>query len=325
MAYTKPRRAYNNKRKTTFRAKKTIYKRKSSAAKTAIVAKKALALAKYNNKLAYGNYQLNFQTSRRGFKVTNQTPVCFHMVTPRNGEGIYQFLPDPQAPGTPLTFSSQTIDTFQTPSLEAVSGGPGTGGNAIFDLWKDTNDDNINGKYKLLTTHLKFTVSGLATQTQRIRYRIDFVRPKNSRQLRNLASGNNINGLQANLPGSLGSFNSLLTGGNQFNPLYWRQVAKPIFFNVDVGNTRFATPSTSAQATTFTVQKECKIKHYEVLNPVDIGTAIEDEQAFRAVSEYKQMWAIISSDCDYSNSPNDTPVVNVSRIVSWRDKVGHAA
>lgn len=258
-------------------------------------------------------------------KITADTPGCFHMTTPRQGEACFQFLPDAQAPGVPLTFSAQTITTFTPPTLEQVTGGPGTGGNDTFNLWKDANDDNLNGKYKLLTTHLQFTVKSQSTQTQTIRYRVDFVRPRWNRNIRTVPAGTNIVAHNNQLPGVLGTFNSILDYSNKVNPMYWTQCHKPVFFTVRLGNPT----QTNATATQLTpsnqvVQKTIKINHNEVINPIEIGTALAD-QPFRAISQFKQMWCIISSDALYANSPSEIPDVWVNRIVSWRDKVGHAA
>ena len=325
MAYAKPRQWKTQSRpRPTYRPKKVIYKKRAPAKSTAIVAKKALSLARYNNKLAYGNYQTNLQIFRRPLKITADTPACFNMTTPKQGESVFQFLADPQAPGVPLTFSSQTATQFQVPSLEQLTGGPGTGGNDTFNLWKDANDDNLNGKYKLLTTHLQFTIKSVPTQSQTIRYRIDFVRPRWNRNIRTVPTGTNVISHNNQLPGVLGSFNNILDYSNKVNPMYWTQCHKPVFFTVRLGNLTQTAVGATSNPSNNVVQKTIKITHNEVINPIDIGTALQD-QPFRAISQFKQMWCIISSDALYSNSPSQVPDVYVNRITSWRDKVGHAA
>lgn len=331
MAYSKrpyvPRR-YNAKKRMPFRPKRTIYKKKTAPAKTALVAKKALSLAKYNNKLAYGSYQNNFQISRRALKITGNTPACLHMVTPVQGEVVFQFLPDPQAPGVPLTYSAQQATTMIIPTLEQASGGPGTGGDVKHNLWKDANDDNINGKYKLLTTALTITVKTNKQLKHNVRYRVDFVKPRWNRMMSQIFSGANVEPLQSNLPLVLGSFNNLLDYTNRVNPMYFTQCAPSAYFDVKVPRSAngATTGTTEWDPTPMVFQKHIKIKHYEVFNPVDLGTALAN-QPYNGVSQNKRMWCIISSDHPDVNTADipGIPEVYISRLVSWRDKIGHSA
>lgn len=306
-------------------AKKTIAtavrKYKSKPKSTAAVAKQALALAQYNNKLARGSYQTNLHKQRIPLKVSIGEPICFHVPTPRQNESIFQFLPVGGGP----TYAAQAVSAFVTPSLSELTGGAG---NALHNMWDDANDDVFNGKYFLQTINYTFTVTSTSNQPQNIRYRIDFVKPRLARNFRSIPSGaTSADARNFRLPDALGSFNGILGPNNRVNPMYWTQVRKPIYFNVNLGRVHGQSTGNPLVPSVTTVQKHVKMYINKVYNPRDIGTNAQDQNsAYLSLPDNQHIWCVVSNDFEIGNTQEgDRPDLRVTRQFSWRDRAGHAA
>lgn len=306
-------------------AKKTIStyvrKYKSKPKSTAATAKKALALAQYNNKLARGSYQTNLHKQRNPIKVSFGQPVAFHVPTPRQNEFIWQFSPVGGGPA----YAAQAVTQFVKPTLAELTGGQGTDQH---NMWADANDDVFNGKYFLQSINYTFTVYSTATQPQNIRYRIDFVKPRLRREFRSVPGGSTAaEARNFRLPDALGSWNGILGQNNRVNPMYWTQVRKPFFFNVNLGRVTKTSGSSILQPSTSAIQKHIKLNINKVYNPRDLGTTAQDEgNAYLSIPDSQHVWCIISNDLDINGTTAaDQPNLYVTRQFSWRDRAGHAA
>ena len=306
-------------------AKKTIAtavrKYKSKPKSTAAVAKKALALAQYNNKIARGSYQTNLHKQRVPIKVSIGEPMCFHVPTPRQNERIWQFLPVGGGPA----YAAQAVSSFVKPSLADLTGGQGTATN---NMWADANDDVFNGKYFLQTINYTFTVTSTSNQPQNIRYRVDFVKPRIERNFRSIPGGSpSAETRNFRLPDALGSFNGILGPNNRVNPMYWTQVRKPVYFNVNLGRVHGQSTGSPLVPSVTTVQKHIKMYINKVYNPRDIGTTTQDENsAYLSLPDNQHIWCIVSNDFQAGTTPDaDKPEILVTRQFSWRDRAGHAA
>lgn len=308
---------------------KTMSKRTAAAVKiqrrvrknsTAQLAKKAYSLAKYNNKLARGSYQTNLHKQAAPIKVSMFRPVAFHVPTPRDGEAIWQF-----GPITGGTYAATAVTSFTKPSVQDLTGGTGT---AIHNMWDDANDDVFNGKYMLQSLNYTFTVYSTATQAQNIRFRVDFVKPRMQRQFRSIPGGSAAaDSRNFRLPDALGAWNGILGQNNRVNPMYWQQVRKPYFFNVNVGRVTQGSGGNLLKPSINAVQKHIKLNINKVYNPRDIGTTTQDENsAYLSIPDNQHIWCIVSSDFELGPSAEaDRPDVLVTRQFSWRDRAGHAA
>lgn len=311
-------------------SKPKTYRKKYSAVKiqrkfrkfsTATLAKKAYSLAKYNNKLTRGSYQTNLHKQRNPIKVSMFQPVAFHVPTPRQNEFIWQFSPVGGGPA----YAAQSVTQFVKPSLADLTGGQGT---AQHNMWADANDDVFNGKYYLQTMNYTFTVYSTPTQPRNIRYRIDFVKPRLRREFRSVPGGSTAaDARNFRLPDALGSWNGILGQNNRVNPMYWQQVRKPYFFNVNLGRVTKTAGSSILQPSTWAVQKHIKLNINKVYNPRDLGTTEQDEgSAYLSIPDNQHIWCIISNDLDINGtSEADQPNLYVTRQFSWRDRAGHAA
>lgn len=288
---------------------------------TATLAKKAYTLAKYNNKMARGSYQTNLHKQRVPLKVSIGEPMCFHVVTPRQNESIFQFLPVGGGPA----YAAQAVSAFVKPSVADLTGGAGS---AIHNMWEDANDDVFNGKYFLQTINYTFTVTSTSNQAQNIRFRVDFVKPRPERNFRAIPGGaTSANARNFRLPDALGSFNGLLGPNNRVNPMYWTFVRKPVYFNVNLGRLHAQSGGNPLVPSTITVQKHIKININKVFNPRDLGTTTQDENsAYLSLPDNQHMWCIVSNDYELGTSlEGDRPEIRVTRQFSWRDRAGHAA
>jgi len=293
---------------------------KSKPKTTAATAKKALALAQYNSKIARGSYQTNLHKQNAPLKVSLFQPVAFHVPTPRDGEAIWQF--QPVGGGA---YGAVAATTFTKPTLSDLTGGTGT---AVHNMWADANDDVFNGKYMLQTINYTFTVYSTATQPRNIRYRVDFVKPRPERVFRSIPGGSTAaEARNFRLPDALGSWNGILGQNNRVNPMYWTQVRKPYFFNVNLGRVTKASGSSILQPSTSCIQKHIKLTVNKVYNPRDIGTAAQDAaNAYLSLPDNQHIWCIISNDLDINGTTEaDQPNLYVTRQFSWRDRAGHAA
>lgn len=287
------------RRSTTRARQKTARSAKVGA--TRQVASRALRLARRNRQLAHGNWQCNLQNFRNHLSLSDVTPVAFHLTTPANLENVYQFLPDATSP---IGYSVQTPTHFEVPSLSQITGGTG------FEPWSQyasCNDDAINGKYLLLTSKLTFQLT--ARETSAYRVRIDFVKPRWNRILRNLVTATTPqSGEIHQLPDSLGSFVNTF-GVNMINPMYFKFFRKSVYMRIAPG----------VDLTTTSVQKTVFIRHNKVLNPID---AEPDLAPYTKISLNNQLWCIVTTDCP---GGQDAPLLRVRRFVTWRDMQGHAA
>jgi len=298
-----------------------ITKYKYRKPSTAALAKKAYTLATYNNKMARGSYQTNLHRQRVPIKVSIGEPMAFHVPTPRQNETIWQFLPVGGGPA----YAAQAVSQFVKPSLSDLTGGAGT---AQHNMWADANDDVFNGKYYLQTINYTFTVKSTTNQPQNIRYRVDFVKPRSERNFRSIPGGSTAaEARNFRLPDALGSFNGILGPNNRVNPMYWTQVRKPVFFNVNLGRVTQTASSTVLRPSTITVQKHIKMYVNKVYNPRDIGTTTQDENsAYLSIPDNQHIWCIVSNDFDIGTTlEGDRPDLVVTRQFSWRDRAGHAA
>ena len=298
--------------KRAYRKKAPFRRRKASAA----VAKRALNLALYNHKALRGSYQTNLHYMTRAFQPRLSYPCCFHVVTPRVGETVWSW--QQTAPGPPATYAVAANGTFDLPTVQNLTtGGPPTSTpRPQSNMWGEANDDVLNGKYYLQTMNLTFTAFARETQTQAIRYRIDFVRPNLRRNMRNYVAGAGLNPVNFKLPESLGSFNGLLGHVNRVNPMYWTFVRKPVFMTV----------AKTGDGDIKSSRKHVKLNINTLFNPRDIGTAaVDNSSAYLSIPDSQQLWCIINSDADDRDSAANIPALFVTRQFSWRDRAGHAA
>lgn len=300
---------------------KAIEKKYKPKPSTTALAKKAYSLAVYNNKIARGSYQTNLHKQRIPIKVSIGEPMCFHVPTPRQNESIFQFLPVGGGPA----YAAQAVSAFVTPSLSELTGGAGS---AIHNMWADANDDVFNGKYYLQTINYTFTVTSTSNQPQNIRYRIDFVKPRAERNFRAIPSGaTSADARNFRLPDALGSFNGILGPNNRVNPMYWTQVRKPIYFNVNLGRVHGQSTGNPLVPSVTTVQKHVKMYVNKVYNPRDIGTNAQDQNsAYLSIPDNQHIWCVVSNDFEIGGTQEgDRPDLRVTRQFSWRDRAGHAA
>lgn len=275
---------------------------------TALVARKALSLARFNNKLAYGAFQTSLQHFSANVNLNAQTPLCFNITTPTVGEPVHQYLPN----GVGNGYDISTVTSFAHPSLTQITGqGPtGSGGYEPWSQWRYSNDDVLNGKYKLLTQKLEFHF-GVSSTSTNCRIRIDFVKPKYNRMLRYTQTGvGQAPGDNHLLPDSLGSFVNLVGPDNMINPMYW-----------DIQKTVYHTLNTENNTTAPKTQKSVFFRHNKVINPIDAAASVFPSAK---ISMTNQLWCIVSTDFR-GGSTTGQPFVSVKRYVTWRDGQGHAA
>ena len=276
------------------------------------MATKALALARRNSTKLYGRYQVNLQHWRGGITFNEKTPICFHMMTPAVQEPVFRYQP---TTANPAYYEVGVPVSWAYPSLTQLTGaGPAGAGFLPWSQWSSANDDFINqGKYLLMYTKLTFRI---AFKGGNGRFRIDFVKPKWNRILREIQTSNAQNGENHQLPDALGSFTSLLGPSNEINPMYFRKVRKPIYMRCAPDN----------NLTTPEIQKTVYIKHNKVLNPIEVAdTGI---YPYAKISVTNQVWCIISTDVEAptAQTPNvPQPEIVCTRIVGWRDLSGSAA
>ena len=291
------------------------------------MARKALHLALYNHKMARGSWQTNLHGSDGGIKVKMYEPCCFHMYTPRQNEAIYTF--GQIAAGPPPTYKATVASNWILPTVQLLTtGDPASAGMPEHDMWKQSNDDRLNGKYFLQSMAVTFSVSSLYNQRKTINYRVDFVVPNRGAQFRAI-QGSLPLGIDASnykLPDALGSFNGLLSTHNRINPLYWKFVRKPVYFRVGpgpMGGSETDAAGANYRATNNEVRRTVRFRINRLFNPRDIGTAAAEQgSAYLSIPDYQQMWCIISSDA--VNKDDIVPDVFLTRQFSWRDRVGHA-
>lgn len=298
---------------------KAPYRRKKPS--YAMIAQKALTLAQYNNKVARGSWQTNLHISRSAITPSAFKPRCFHVVTPRQNERIYKF---DSIPGG-NQFATQEDSSWVLPTLAQTTGGLGL---EQFDMWAECNDDNINGKYYLQTVNLTFTVKPDAQLAQAVRYRIDFVVPNRRRIMRTIPAPTGpqttLEQRNFNLPDCLGSFQAILFHENRVNPMYWRFVRKPAYFTVRPQQLHSGATAGAVAGTVQFVQKHIKLKINKLYNPRDVGSATDNQTyAYLGLQSNEQMWCIIS--CDAQERVGPLPEMFLTRQISWRDRVGHAA
>lgn len=292
------------------------YRRKAS---TAALARRAFTLAKANHRIARGSYQTNLHTNRNtgGVRIKAATPFCFHVPTPRQNESMWQFLQVGGGPG----YAATVVDSFVKPTLAMLTGGAGT---QAHNMWDDANDDVFNGKYMLQSINYTFTVKASQTQSQAVRFRIDFVKPRLQRLFRAVVGTQVLNGANYRLPDCLGAFNGLLYGANRVNPMYWTFVRKPVYFTVRPSELWNSNGSLEPQERVF--QKHVKITLNQVYNPRDVGTTAADESnAYLSIPDNQHMWCIVSTDAPGPMLNEQVPALFMTRQFSWRDRAGHAA
>lgn len=306
-------------RSTVRRPPKRPYRKKAPHRKgkaTAAMCSKALRLALYNHKALRGSYQTNLHYMTRAFQPRLSYPCCFHVVTPRVGETVWQW--SQTTVGPPATYAVAANGTFALPTEQNLTTGgpPGSTARPQSNMWGEANDDVLNGKYYLQTMNLTFTAFARETQTQAITYRIDFVRPNLRRNMRNYVAGAGLNPVNFKLPECLGSFNGLLGHVNRVNPMYWTFVRKPVFMTV----------SRTFDGDTKGFRKQIKLNINTLYNPRDIGSAaVDNSSAYLSIPDSQQLWCIISSDADDRDATANIPALFVTRQFSWRDRAGHAA
>lgn len=271
------------------------------------MARRSLAVARRAISMSYGSWQSSLQHFSDNVNLNAWTPICFNLTTPTVGEPVHQYLPN----GVGNGYDVATVTTFAHPSLTQLTGnGPsGSGGYEPWNQWRYTNDDVLNGKYKLLTQKLEFHFGVNSTSTN-CRIRIDFVKPKYNRLLRFTQPGGTQVGDQHLLPDSIGSFVNTVGPNNMINPLYWKVV-----------KTVFKTLNTENSSTAPLTQKSVFFRHNKVINPITAATNVYPSAK---ISLNNQLWCVISTDFR-GGSTTGAPFVNVKRYTTWRDGQGHAA
>jgi hypothetical protein len=250
-------------------------------------------------------------------RITAATPFAFHVPTPRENEVMWQFLPVGGGP----TYAATAVDAFVKPNLAMLTGGAGTENT---NMWDDANDDVFNGKYYLNSINYTFTLRAVQQQSQSIRYRIDFVKPRMQRIFRAVVGTATLNGRNYRLPDCLGSFNGLLYGANRVNPMYWTFVRKPVYFTVRPSELWNANGSLEPQERVY--QKHIKITLNKVYNPRDVGTTAADaSNAYLSIPDNEHVWCVVSSDAANAMPLESLPKLFMTRQFSWRDRAGHAA
>lgn len=277
------RKAANRVRQKTARAARQGLSRRQAVAKTA---QKALKLARRVQNRAYGSRQLNLQQTEHNLTVRQSEPHAIFVPTPTVGTAN-QVLASKIVSGQRVT----------TPVAQWVH--PTPPGGAKHDQWADSNDDAINGEYKLLWSKYTFKFSNASNR--QCRYRIDFIRP--ARAMRPTTASEQL------LPDSLGDLQKLV-GERQLNPYKYKTVRKPIFVTVNPED----------GITSENVYKTIYLPSGVVYNPTyDVPTRTDLD-----IPVSKQIWMILSSDVPDSVSSN-VPSMAITRVVAWRDGAGHAA
>lgn len=277
---TKARRTVAQK---TARAARQSLSRRQAVAKTA---QTALRLAKRATARSFGSTQLNLQHLEHNLTVKASEPHCIFVPTPTVG-AVNQVLASKVVSGARVT---TPVAQWQHPTPPA---------GAIYDQWKESNDDSINGEYKLLYSKYRFSFSNASNR--QCRYRIDFIRPY--RTTRPTTGSNYL------LPDSLGDLQFLATN-QHLNPFKYKMVRKPLFITV---NPEDGITSENVYRTVYLPSYTVYNPTYEATNRTDLDIPIT-----------KQVWMIISNDVPDSLSSN-LPSLQISRVVAWRDGAGHAA
>ncbi|HIA03918.1 MAG TPA: hypothetical protein EYN66_18780, partial [Myxococcales bacterium] len=255
-------------RKKVVRTRRALPYRAKKPSTTAL-ARRALNVALYNHKALRGSYQTNLHYMTRPVQPRLSYPACFHVVTPRQGETIWEW--SQTAPGPPATYAVAAASTFAPPTEQNLTTGgpPGSTPRPQSNMWAEANDDVLNGKYYLQTMNLTFTAWARESMTTAVRYRIDFVRPNLRRNFRNYTAGGGLDAVNFKLPECLGSFNGLLGHVNRVNPMYFDFVRPPVFFTV----------AKTGDGDSKYTRKHVKLNINCLYNPRDIGTTAVDNSS----------------------------------------------